>query len=60
MKKGDWVLCPQTKDDIDNPSIVAKIVEIKDNIVEIQLSKGTVTIPKNYCRVVYVQGLNTL
>lgn len=56
MKKGDWVLCPLTKDNKDNPTIVAKIHSIEDNIINIKLAKGTVSIPKNYCRVVYVQN----
>ena len=56
MKVDDWVLCPQTKDDVDNPTIVAKIHSIEGNIVNIKLAKGIVSIPKNYCRVVYVQN----
>ena len=56
IKKGSWVLCPLTKDDIYNPTIVAKVVDIDNlDIVTIQLSKGTVLMPKNYCRVVFVQ-----
>lgn len=57
IKINDWVLCPLTKDDRDNPTIVAKVVKVEKNIVTIQLTNGTVPIPKNYCKVVYVQGL---
>lgn len=57
IKKDDWVLCPMTKDDRDNPTIVAKVVKVENGIVTIQLKNGTVTMPLNYCRVVYVQGL---
>ena len=58
MKIGDWVLCPQTKDDKGDPKIVAKITSIEGNIVYIQLKNGIVSMPKNYCKVVYVQGIN--
>lgn len=57
IKKDDWVLCPLTKDDRDKPTIVAKVVKVEDGIVTIQVKDGTVTMPLNYCRVVYVQGL---
>lgn len=54
MKKGDWVLCPQTKDNLDEPNIVAKIVSIEGNIINIAVSNGIVPIPKKWCRVVTV------
>ena len=57
MKVDDWVLCPLTKDDIDKPTIVAKIASIEGNIVNITVKDGTASIPKKWCRVVYVQGL---
>ena len=56
MKPNDWVLFPQTKDDRDNPTIVAKIVSINDNIVNVSIGETTVPIPKTWCRVVYVQN----
>ena len=59
MKIDDWVLFPQTKDDIDNPTIVAKIDSIEKNIVYVKLVDGkTLPVPKNYCKVVYVQNYN--
>lgn len=57
IKYGDWVLCPKTKDERDEPTIVAKVVKVEGNVVTIQLNNGTVPMPMNYCRVVYVQGL---
>lgn len=55
IKKGDWVLCPQTKDDVDEPTIVAKVDSVEEFTVNIILVNGTASIPKNYCRVVHVQ-----
>lgn len=55
IKKGNWVLCPQTKDDVDDPRIVAQVVTVNGNLVQIQLTNGTATIPRSYCKVVYVQ-----
>ena len=55
MKKGDWVLFPMTKDDRDNPNVVAQVESIEDNIVNVKLKTGIIPIPLNYCRVVYVQ-----
>jgi hypothetical protein len=57
IKIDDWVLCPQTKDERDKPTIVAKVVDVDENIVTIKVKDGTVPIPRNYCRVVYVQDL---
>jgi len=56
MKKGDWVLCPLTKDDVDNPTIVAKIDSIDSNVINIETVNGIISMPKKYCRVVYVQN----
>ncbi len=58
MKVDDWVLCPLTKDDVDNPTIVAKIDSIDGNIINIKLTNGTVSIPKKWCKVVHVQNYN--
>lgn len=56
MKKGDWVLCPLTSDDNDNPNIVAKIESVEEHVVNIYVKDDkTVGIPKKYCRVVWVQ-----
>jgi len=56
MKKDDWVLFPQTKDDRDNPTIVAKIVAIEPTIVHVKIGYSTVPIPKSWCKIVYVQN----
>ena len=47
MEINDWVLCLRTKDDRDEPTIVAKVVKIEESIVTIRLKNGTVTMPKN-------------
>lgn len=57
MKVNDWVLCPLTEDDTENPTIVAQVDSIEDNIINIRLTDGTVSIPKSYCRVVHIQGI---
>ena len=56
IKIGNWVLCPLTKDDADLPTIVAKVKNMNDKIVTVELAIGTVKIPKTYCRVVYIQN----
>jgi len=55
MKKGDWVICPLTKDDIDKPTIVAEVYSVEDDIVNVNGTNGTIPIPKSWCRVVQVQ-----
>ena len=58
IKINNWVLCPKTKDDLDNPTIVAKVVMVEKDIITIQLNSGTVTMPRSYCRKVFVQGID--
>jgi len=55
MKINDWVLFPLTKDDYDNPTIVAKVLSIEGNIVKVLINGEPVSIPKTWCKVVYVQ-----
>jgi hypothetical protein len=55
IKKGDWVLCPLTSDDNDEPTIVAKVDSVEEFSVNIIVANGTVPISKKYCRVVHVQ-----
>ena len=54
----DWVLCPLTKDDIDEPQIVSKVVKVEEHVIHIAVENGSVGIPKKWCRVVYVQKCN--
>jgi len=57
IEKGNWVLVPLTKDDLDNPNIVAKVDSVTDTIVTIELSNdGKVDIPRSWCRVVHIQN----
>lgn len=55
MNIDDWVLFPMTKDDRDNPTIVARILSIEKNIVYVSINNEPVPIPKNWCRVVHIQ-----
>ena len=54
IKKGDWVLCPQTSDNNDKPNIVAKVDSVEEHLVNIIVSNGIVSVPKKYSRVVTV------
>ena len=54
MKTGDWVLFPQTKDDINNPNIVAKVIRIDNNIVNVSINGEILPIPLKWCKVVNV------
>ena len=55
IKKDDWVLFPKTKDDRDNPTIVARVISVEDNIINVSIHNQPVPIPKSWCKVVYVQ-----
>jgi len=54
IEVGNWVLFPQTKDNKDNPNIVAKVISIDTNIVNVSISGQSLPIPKTWCRVVSV------